>query len=726
MQVKNRTPKGRSVEKQGKNYLQLLRKHIVITITIIAIICAAFIGFAEFQPINLYYSFTFEKSPKENSQVIFAFDSNKDFPSSSLQKTKVTGSQATIHVDPLNNDSKKLQLIIPETGVAIKSFIAHTNVRGQHDHVIYTIDGSELSRTEKNGETVFSLQEKQLSDIEKQSQLRSPLKLVLLMLLFSIYVILVLKNTCFKAVPLPLYAFGAVGAIAVELFLCNLWVTRIGLGVGRYHYRRVITLLLFVFFILIIANYVIGSRCNQLAKRAVAIIDYGAVLIYAIFQFPLFTRYLGGFPDEQAHISYIAFLKYYGGVIPNFADMHIYNNDSAGILMYQPNQFNYLGHPPLYYQIMKLFGGLNIIGDSVTYNLTYLRLLSFCIGLLGIAIIFYIGFTRISPIPLLHLLFAVVVIAPANLIYGLCGISNDSLALLTVSVFTLGIVRFYEKKYNIWTYLLIAVGISTTLLTKLTAGLIVVVMSVLVVGYTLLVDKKASTILCKPFFATAPIYLIPAGYFAALYMKFHTIQPGYPEFAYKEYINSHMYVPNDDRQVMAITEYVQYFFTRFLGTWYSISGHVEVPRNGIKPFDISTIGMLLILLVPLTVFLYARSKAQRFLSMGTCSVLVVILYQFNSASKGFYNNGYLGGIQSRYYLCAIGFFALALIWMVSHLVVHNSAGDLCYKNPQIENADIPRLSSIGTLVCISLSTLLLCENLASFLYQADAISGFIQ
>ena len=77
MQVKNRTPKGRSVEKQGKNYLQLLRKHIVITITIIAIICAAFIGFAEFQPINLYYSFTFEKSPKENSQVIFAFDSNK-------------------------------------------------------------------------------------------------------------------------------------------------------------------------------------------------------------------------------------------------------------------------------------------------------------------------------------------------------------------------------------------------------------------------------------------------------------------------------------------------------------------------------------------------------------------------------------------------------------------------------------------------------------------------
>lgn len=106
------------------------------------------------------------------------------------------------------------------------------------------------------------------------------------MLLFSIYVILVLKNTCFKAVPLPLYAFGAVGAIAVELFLCNLWVTRIGLGVGRYHYRRVITLLLFVFFILIIANYVIGSRCNQLAKRAVAIIDYGAVLIYAIFQFP--------------------------------------------------------------------------------------------------------------------------------------------------------------------------------------------------------------------------------------------------------------------------------------------------------------------------------------------------------------------------------------------------------------------------------------------------------
>ncbi|MBW3087449.1 hypothetical protein KIH77_01640 [Bifidobacterium sp. 82T24] len=704
--------------------LRLLKQHIAITITVVAIICAAVISLGNFRPTNLYYSFTFASAPSENSKAVFAFDADKGYPSSSRQEASVTSQQTTIRVDPLNNDSTTLTLTVTGTDVEVTSFIAHTNIRGQHDHVVAAISGSELQKIAHGDKTTFSLSEQQIASVEKKTRFQSETKLFLLTLLLVAYVITILRVTLFRKISIVHYAIGAVGAILVGFFICNLWITRKGLGAGHYPYRRTITLLLLLCLSILAVNYIVGVRGNILAKRAMAIIDYVIIESYAIFQFPLFTKYLGGFPDEQAHISYIAFLKYHGGLIPDFPDMHIYQSNTSAVLMDSPQQFNYLGHPPLYYQIMKTLGGLSVNGSAVTYNLLSLRLLSFCIGLLGVTLIFYIGFTRIKPIPLLHLLFAVAVISPANFVYGLCGVSNDALALLTVSIFILGIIRFYEKRYDIRTYLLIAIGISSTLLTKLTAGMIVAVMSVLIVGYTLLIEKSYNAIVRKEFLISAPIYVFPISYFAMLYAKLHTIQPSYAKFAFDEYVTSGMYVPNDNRQVMAITEYIQYFFTKFLGTWYAIAGHVEVPRNGIKQFDISSIGMLLILLAPLTVFFYTKNRMQKFLSMGTISVLIVVTYQFITALKGFYTNGYPGGIQSRYYLCAMGFFALALIWMVSKLVVPSD--ETCEDLGSSQSSVLPRLTGTGTLICVGLSTLLICEGLASFLYQADTIKGFLQ
>ena len=56
-------------------------------------------------------------------------------------------------------------------------------------------------------------------------------------------------------------------------------------------------------------------------------------------------------------------------------------------------------------------------------------------------------------IPILHMLYGLILISAPNMIYVISGVSNDALTMPAVAIFMLGIIRFYEKKYNILTYL---------------------------------------------------------------------------------------------------------------------------------------------------------------------------------------------------------------------------------------------------------------------------------
>ncbi|PLS31197.1 hypothetical protein Uis1B_0941 [Bifidobacterium margollesii] len=648
-----------------------LRRYPVAVLVAVTVILAGYVGFANFRPINLYYSVTFTQTPAENSNVVFAFDENEDYAASSRQTTKVIQSQATIHLDPLNDDSRTLSITVDGENAQVGAFVAHINVRTKIDHAVYSIPGAQLQRSVVDGKTVFSLTEAQLNDVMRASTRQSETRLYLLLLIGVCFVVVLGKLTLFRKLPKRYYAAGCLILGMMYAFFYRLWFVKGGIGAGRYPYRRAITILIVLLLIVMVANYLVGAKGGLLARRIMSGLNYPIVIGYVIYQFRLFTQYLEGFPDEQAHVSYIVFLKQHGGVIPDFAHMRIYPyvGDNAMNLA-GPTQFNYLGHPPLYYHIMSLFGGVRISGDQATFSLDWLRTLSFIIGVLGLLMIFYIGFTRIAPVPLLHLLFALIVIAPVNMVYGLSGVSNDTLILLTVSVYALGIIRFFERRYDWLTFLLIAVGVSATVLTKLTGGMLVVVMSVLVVGYTLLVEKHPGNILRPAFYASTPVYLLPIAYFAGLYAKFHTIQPGYANMAYAEYVNSAMYTPIDKRDSgMFVADVVQTFIERFLGTWYAVTGHVNLPRPDMKAYDITTIGVILVFLVPLTVFFFAKSRAQRYLSMGAASVLVVLLYEFVGVAKSYYFNGRFGGYSSRYFLCAIVFFALAIIWMLTRYFV---------------------------------------------------------
>lgn len=255
-------------------------------------------------------------------------------------------------------------------------------------------------------------------------------------------------------------------------------------------------------------------------------------------------------------------------------------------------------------------------GNTVTFNMVWLRLVSIAIGAAALGVLFYLGATRIPKIPLLHLLYALVIVSPPNLMFGISGISNYTLALLTVSITLVGLVRFSERRYDWPTYALIAVGLSTSLLTKITAGLLAGLMAVLVLLHALVTERSMKAIANRPFRCTTPAYAVPLAYFAVVYARFHTIQPSYQKLAYTEYINSGFYVANDQRPTMSIIQYVQYFLTRFTSTWYTIAGHAPTPRGNITVTSPSTIGITLILVAPILLFALRGGRRHALLVSG--------------------------------------------------------------------------------------------------------------
>ncbi|MFT8330070.1 ArnT family glycosyltransferase [Bifidobacterium psychraerophilum] len=513
-------------------------------------------------------------------------------------------------------------------------------------------------------------------------------------------------------------------------------------GYQGFEYQHAILYIILIFGSLLIINLLSLRPRWKKARVPLILVNYSALLVYCFAQFKVFIKYVGGFPDELAHISYIAYLKHSPALIPDFSQMRVYgvNGDSGTITMSQSEGFNYLGHPPLYYQIMKIIGGFSENNGVVHFDLNSLRLKSLCIGLLGIALIFYIGFTRLPKIPLLQLLFGLLIISPPNMIYVMSGISNDTLALLTVSIFVFGIVRFYERRYNFLTYVLIALGIGGSLLTKLTAGVIVGVSAVLVVAYTVWKERSVKPFIRPSFLTTLPLYLIPVAYFFSIWRRFHTIQPGSSSLAYEEYIRSTAYTPILERDQMGIWDFVTSYVKNFMNTWFNLAGGTAVPRNMDSPlYSIDRLGVVLILLLPFVLFVVrSRSRSKGFILCGLVGVLSAFVVQVRSVYSSVLNAGRFGGYSSRYYLCAISIFALATMWIIcrtfivkttreKRLALDGSLDETRGQSSRNASKEKLILSEVGVFLVSCFIVLLVFDGfIYSVLYNADSILYFVQ
>lgn len=482
-----------------------------------------------------------------------------------------------------------------------------------------------------------------------------------------------------------------------------------------------------IFYLILIAS--VFYKSLRINPKKLILTIYICAFIFSGFKMFFYLNYarVDQF-DELAHISYVAYLEENNDiVIPKFSDVKIlmkytaqeqenpYDNvTSTGV--YSGNYegkfteaINYLGHPPLYYHIMKLTNSVTINGDRVTVNLTRMRVCNIFIVLSCIFLMFYIGYTRISKKPYLHLLFALIINSVHMLLYEGASVNNDNLTLVGVTVFLLGAIRYCEKKYNIKTYIIVALGIVLTVLSKLSAGAIVVIAALILVIWNCISEKNIKFIFNKQFFVTLPIYLLGMSYFIYVFFTEGTFQPSLSTYGAEQFTNNSLvYVQPELRTQLTFWEFFKSFWSGFFAQW--TAGVPSFPaRRSI--FTITRIGTLLFWVIPLGIFTkYIRkngdNKIKVYLSMVIGTIVALVL-QFNRGFKDFYFISGHVARQSRYYVCLTLMFALIIIFILETWM-NKSENDfnIAYGNRNL----ILTKESIIKVICIVYSSLLFFEG----------------
>ena len=434
--------------------------------------------------------------------------------------------------------------------------------------------------------------------------------------------------------------------------------------------KLVAYILIAVFFILAIAAFYFAI--NVKGRKAFIAFIYLFCLVFTASAGVFYANYVPDTsPDESAHIAYIYYLESTGEIIPHFEDMHIFSNvvmkwSETPNYAYMEDLVNYLCHPPLYYHIMRLAGGFSPTESDVVITIQKMQLRYFSLGIsiIGLLLFFYIGYSRLSKdMPWVHLVYAMTVSSIPMLSYELCAVTNDALTLTTAALCILGLIRFSEGKRNILTYVLVALGITASLLTKLTAAILCIVMALIVLIATMIKEKSLAPLICKAFFISLPIYFIAIAYYGIIYSRYGTLHPSLELISSKEYFeNTIYYVAESERRTYNFSQYLSYYMERFFLSWSGIESVYRFTKTYI--YSLTAIPYEILWVIPALVFTPAVKKCAGKLSLpviaGWISLIVTFLYQFKSAYGSFQSRGYLGGFASRYYMPFMPIFALAV------------------------------------------------------------------
>lgn len=430
----------------------------------------------------------------------------------------------------------------------------------------------------------------------------------------------------------------------------------------------------------------IGTRFSKV-RKSVTVSIYVLIFAYFCFQMGFYTLYASCTPDETAHISYVAYLTKTKAILPDLREMRMIQkvsdspaafnsfsaaNGYAGTFSFG-SAFNYLCHPPLYYQVMRLAGGVRMNADGTfRINLLRMRVFSMCLAALAILLLLYIGLTRIRGNPAFHLLYATVCISVPMLAFVSSGVNNDTMSLLMMSLLFYGLVRFQEKRRGISTLLLIALGFSGCLLTKETAGLMAGAMLLLYVIYLLILEHNLRFLLSKQFLVTVPLYLAGVSYYVYLRAAYGSFLPDFQGLSPAQFQQSEMYIQPAAREAMTLLQYLHYFASSFLSTWTGIFSHVMVLKAD-GALSVSQVALVLLPVLPLLLYgmlIRRRRAGSPGRKSASLAVLPMLMYpvvagsvalQFERSYRQFVDTGHKAAWQSRYYLCTIGFLALAVV-----------------------------------------------------------------
>lgn len=409
------------------------------------------------------------------------------------------------------------------------------------------------------------------------------------------------------------------------------------------------------------------------AKQVVLPGIYIVSFLMCCFKMWVYRTYIHGFADESYHIAYVAYLEKTGKIIPNFSDMRALSISGSSAHFASLPRYNYLGHPPLYYHFLRLANAVKFDGDTITLNLMGMRMVSNVLALIGIAVVMYIGFSRIrKDRPYWHLFYLTSVLCIPMMIYDVSGINNDVLPLLGCGLFFLGALRFTEEKRSYLTFFLMAFGICFSLLGKLTAGCVLVLTTVFFAVCFCVREKSIKKIWCKPFWATLPVYGVTLFYFAVIYLQTGKLQPRIKDMANGGEYKPKFYVEFMDRQDWSVLQYITRFIDKFCGQWLGISSHVSLPNMGSND-SIGVILRMSLWVLPLLMFVtwkhYKKvdgnvqsTTRELFLKCAYASIILTVCVQlFRGIQNFFYKTGYMGSHQSRYYLCVAMILAFCIV-----------------------------------------------------------------
>lgn len=407
---------------------------------------------------------------------------------------------------------------------------------------------------------------------------------------------------------------------------------------------------------------------REIAKEAKLLVIYGFVFVYFVFKMFYYMEQIWYVPDEEAHISYVAYLEENPDkIIPEFENITLYG---GGVSRGEPRfwYFNehkvcYLGHPPLYYHMMKLLNATDPQGEEMFVDLYPLKLANIVLTSFTMLIILYFGYSRMKRFTMsgfYHSVFAVAATSVPMLALCGSGVTNDNLSNLGVILFLIGVFRYYEERINYGTYFFVALGFFISIMSKLTTGEILVIMLAVIFLAELIRNRNLKLIANRYFLASLPIYLIAAAYFLIILKNYGSIQPGLEVIAPNE-LNI---IPKEEREVMSFFAYMEHFFKNFVYTWSGIYNGRFYMMKVFKPFVRYPFYFIVILgfvkgIIGIVQWIRKKDIYDMVYISAVISLLITIITQFLNGYRGFIERGYMGGYQARYYLCMIPILAFA-------------------------------------------------------------------
>lgn len=391
--------------------------------------------------------------------------------------------------------------------------------------------------------------------------------------------------------------------------------------------------------------------------RRILFAIYGMALLYFVMKQVYFAVWIKGFPDQMAHLSYVMEMVRKPVLLPDFSTMPNYRElgEQGALTIYGVSSrgINYLTHPPLYYHLMALVGGIQVLpDDTLLVSGLRLRMINILLSSSAVTIAFYLGYTRLkNRSPWAHAFYAGAIVTLPMLAYVGASVNNDNLALFALVIFFAGLLRYQEDKTDLRTYLLIGIGFLLGSLSKLTMALICALMLLTVLVMSIIRTRSLKLILNRNFLITLPCYLVVLAYELYIKNRYGAWQPSLYDIDRQYYFTTIFYVKPENRVPMTIWQYAIHFARGMGYTWSSLYSHnyeaAQIMRN-------SVYGIVYWIPVAAALFAAVRQAVRRSFDRITWPVVVgffgTMAYNFYSNWVGYPISGYLGAISARYYL----------------------------------------------------------------------------